>query len=253
MEVGSAVWSDHVLLDIRPLAVSVHPAVEDVHHRHRQPGRPRATEILVQRMPAGLGRSAGAGHRNAEDGVGAEAALVGCPVQGDHPGVDLGLEAGVHPGQAGSDRLLDRGNGAQDPFPAVAVRIAIAQLHRLATARGCPGRYTGAGPDPAGQIHLHLHGGVSARIEDLAPMDSSDGAVHFVPPVPSGTFTLKSFTPRRAAGSVNQHRFRGHARNSAVKPGGTDARAHRHVLATTGRVRARPADQGRWHPTTRRV
>ena len=133
-KVCGAVRSDHVLLNVRALAVSVHTAVENVHQRHRQPRRSGATKVQVKRTATSLGGGTGTGHRNTEDGVGAESALVGGPVQSDHARVKLGLPAGIHADQVGSDGLLDPSHGIEDPFAAVSMRVAVAQLHGLATA-----------------------------------------------------------------------------------------------------------------------
>src|SRR5436189_304734 len=49
-------------------------AVDDVHHRHRQDVGLGAADITVERQAGGVGRGLGHRQRNAENGIGAEAA-----------------------------------------------------------------------------------------------------------------------------------------------------------------------------------
>ena len=86
---------DHELLEVHAV-VGVLAAVEDVHHRHRQPHRPRPAQVGVQRQFGGHRRGPGDRHRNAQDGVGPQLALGGRAVQVDHQAVDLGLPRRVH-------------------------------------------------------------------------------------------------------------------------------------------------------------
>ena len=58
-----------------------------------------AAEIAVERQPDRLGRGLGDGHRDAEDGVGAELGLVGRAVELDHQLVDGALVAGFEADQ----------------------------------------------------------------------------------------------------------------------------------------------------------
>ena len=64
---------DHELLQV-DVVVGVHPAVDDVHHRHRQHVRVGAAHVAVEgQLELGRGR-VGHGQRHAEQGVGARAA-----------------------------------------------------------------------------------------------------------------------------------------------------------------------------------
>ena len=69
---------DHELLEVGRV-LGVLAAVEDVEHRDRQRPRPRPADVAVERQVVGGRRRVGAGQRDAEDGVRAQAALVGVP------------------------------------------------------------------------------------------------------------------------------------------------------------------------------
>ena len=93
-------------------------AVEDVHHRHRQHVRVRAAEVAEQRQVGGLGGGLGDGQRDAEDGVGAERALVGGAVQVDHRLVDQPLLGGVEADQlAGRSASMTASTAFSTPLP----------------------------------------------------------------------------------------------------------------------------------------
>ena len=81
---------DHELLDLEAV-VGVHAAVEDVHERRRQDARLHAAEVAPERQPHRVGRRARDRHRDAEDGVRAELALVRRAVGVEQHLVDLGL------------------------------------------------------------------------------------------------------------------------------------------------------------------
>src|SRR6266699_4523726 len=81
---------DHEFLKIDRI-VGMHAAIDDVHHRYRQGPRRGAADVAIQRHVEGFRRGLGTGQRHAEDGVGAEPALVGRAVEIDHDLVDLHL------------------------------------------------------------------------------------------------------------------------------------------------------------------
>ena len=70
-------------------------AVDDVQHRHGQDARVRPADPAVERDAGVLRRRLRGGERAPEDGVRAEPALRGCPVEVDHGAVDLPLVGGV--------------------------------------------------------------------------------------------------------------------------------------------------------------
>ena len=59
-------------------------AVENIHHRHRQDTAMDAAHIGIERQARLLGRSLGGGEADAENRIGADAALIGGTVEIDH-------------------------------------------------------------------------------------------------------------------------------------------------------------------------
>ena len=88
-QAGGAHRQDHEFLEVDAV-VRVLAAIDDVHHRDGQPVMALA-EIAVQGQGPLLGGGVGHGHGDAEEGVGAEAALVVGAVQLDHAPVDAAL------------------------------------------------------------------------------------------------------------------------------------------------------------------
>ena len=75
----------------------------------------------------------GSGQRDAEDGVGAEAALVGSTVEGDKRLVDLDLCLGVHTADGIKNLAVDGIDGLAHALAEIAL-AAIAQFDRLMCA-----------------------------------------------------------------------------------------------------------------------
>ena len=121
---------DHEFLEIDRI-VGVHPAVDDVHHRHRQHARRGAADIAVERHVVGGSGGLGDGERHAEDGVGAKPRLVGRAVERDQGLVDLGLGFRLHAADGVENLGVHRGHGLLHALAEVALRIAVAQLDRL--------------------------------------------------------------------------------------------------------------------------
>jgi hypothetical protein len=155
--------------------LSVCAAVQDVHHRDGQHMGGLAAEIAPQRQARLGGRRLGRRQGNPEDGVGAQAALVGRAVEVDHRPVERLLVGRIHPVHGLGElavHVRDRlGHALAGPSVA-----PVAQLDGLElTGRGARrhGRAArGAGP----QEHVDLDGGISAAVEDLTSMDAFDCA-----------------------------------------------------------------------------
>ena len=169
--------ADHELLRVEPV-VGVGAAVDHVHHRDRQRRGPGAAQIPVEGEARSLRGRARDRERDAEDRVGAEAALVLGPVELDQDPVEQRLVARVGAAHFLGDLAVDVGDGLQDALAAVALLVAVAQLQRLALPRrsargngGPPGR-------PAGKQHLDLDRGVAARVQDLAAEHPLDCETH---------------------------------------------------------------------------
>ncbi len=130
---------DHEFLDVDRV-VGVLAAVDDVHHRHRQDMRRNAADVAVERQAAGIGRRLGHRQAGAEDGVGAELALVVGPVERDHRHVDVALVFGIEAEQGVGNRPVDRVDRLQHALAEIAVLVAVAQFDRLVRAgRGARG------------------------------------------------------------------------------------------------------------------
>jgi hypothetical protein len=169
---------DHELLEVDRV-VGVRAAVDEVHHRHGQHARRVAAEVAPQRH-ALLGRGgAGGGEGDAQDRVRAEAALVRRAVELDHRAVEPRLVERVAARDGLGDLAIDVPDGLHDALAHVGV-TAVAQLGGLELARRRPRGHGGAALGARAQHHLHFHGGVAARVEDLAGVDGLDLA-HVVP------------------------------------------------------------------------
>ncbi|MDQ1137151.1 hypothetical protein QE410_001950 [Microbacterium sp. SORGH_AS 1204] len=78
------------------------------------------------------------------------------------------------PSMAGAELVDDRGDGLQHALAAVTALVAVAQLVGLERAGGRAGGDGRPLDDSVVEEHLHLDGRVTARIQDLARVDSLD-------------------------------------------------------------------------------
>ncbi len=154
----------------------MHPAIDDIHHRHRQHVRGRSADVAVERQPARLGRGLGARHRHAEDGVGSEPALVLGSVELDEGRVDPALILGIHAGKRIEDLAIDGVDRLGDALALVARLVAVAQLDRLVRSRRGARGHRGAAHSPVLEHDVDLDGRVAPAIEDLAADDVDDGS-----------------------------------------------------------------------------
>ena len=152
---------DHELLHV-DVGVGVRPAVDDVHHRHRQQVGVRAAHVAEQRKAGGFGGSLGDGQGHAEDGVGAQALLVGGAVQVDHRLVDQALLGGVEAEDRRGDLVLHVGHGLGDALAQVAGLVVVPQLARLEGAGGGTRRDSGPAGGAVLEGDLDLDGRVAA-------------------------------------------------------------------------------------------
>ena len=152
----------------------MHPAVEDVEHRHGEQGGAACPEVFVERFALILRRRPGGGHAHPEHGVRAQPALVLRPVEIEHRLVDGRLVRGVEADDGRADFIVDVRDRREHALAVVAGFVAVAELERFMRARRCAGGNRGPGRDPAFQDDFDFHGGVSAGIEDLAAADPDD-------------------------------------------------------------------------------
>ena len=165
---------DHELLQVH-VVVRVLAAVHHVHERHRQGARVHAAEVAVERCLERRRRGLGHGDGDAEDGVRAELALGGRAVQLDHGLVHGQLVVGLHADDGGGDLLVHVAHGLLHALAAEAGLVAVAQLEGLVLA----GRGAGGDGRPAdgaaGELAVHLEGGVAAGVQDLSGLQGRDG------------------------------------------------------------------------------
>ena len=193
--------------------------------RRRAPGPPR---YCVERQAGVVGGRAGHRQRDGQDGVGAERGLVRRAVQLEQGLVDRGLLGGLHALDLGGDGLLDVLHGAAHALAAVALGVAVAQLHRLALAGGGARRHHGAAQGAGLELHLDLDGGVAAGIEDLARVDGPDRG--------QGAQAFRSRTKSASARSGLGGRARAARAASRASSISACARAPRGVEAVNGGI-----------------
>ena len=135
-----------------------------------------------------LGNRRGFRHRqrDAEDGVGAEPALVGGAVERDHGLVDLDLQLGVHAADGVEDLGVDRIDRLQHALAAVAGLVAVAQLDRLVHAGGGARGHRGAAHGAIFKYYINFDGGIAAGIEDFAADNVGNGGHCGVPALADG-------------------------------------------------------------------
>jgi len=165
---------DHEFLEIDRV-VRMHAAVDDVHHRHRQGPRRGAADIAIERHVEGFGRRLGAGQRNAEDGVGAEPALVRGAVEVDHDLVDLDLFLDRLVAQRIENLAVDGVDRLLHALAEVTLLVAVPQFHRLMRARGGARGHRRAADRAVFQHHIDFNRGIAAAIENFTADDVDDG------------------------------------------------------------------------------
>src|SRR3546814_149276 len=114
------------------------------------------------------------GKRDAEDGVGAEPALVGGGVQLDQGLVDVELVLAVEAGEHVEDLVVDRLDRLQHALAAIALLVAVAQLDGLVRAGGGAGGRRGAAEGAAFQGDVDFDGGIAPGVENLPGLDIDD-------------------------------------------------------------------------------
>ncbi len=188
---------DHELLDV-DVGVGVRATVEDVHHRDGEHVRVGTTEVAEQRQLRGQGRGLGHCERDAEDGVRAEAGLVGGAVQVDHRLIEQPLLGGLESDDLSRDLDLSGLDRVEDALAAVPLS-AVTTLGGLEGAGRGSGRDGGASHRVVVEQDLHFDRGVATGVEDFAGNDRVDerhGHSLWAPPggdaiacaPPAGTF-----------------------------------------------------------------
>ena len=176
-EAGDADRQHHELLHV-DIVVGMRPAIDDVHHRHRQQRRAVAGHQLPQPLPAAGRQRMRIRQRDPEQRVGAQACLVLGAVQRDQAVVQALLVGRIQADHRLGDGAVDVGHRLAHALAEVTRLVAIAQLDRLARTSGSAARHGRAPAVTAGQGDFGFERRVAARIQDFAGVDVGDGR-HF--------------------------------------------------------------------------
>ena len=206
----SANRHNHEFLEVN-VVVSMHAAVENVHHGRRQHMGIRTANVAIQRQLARLGSSTCASERSAQNGVRTQVALVRSTVDVNHFGVDSALVASVHADNGFGNFLIHMGDGLLNALAKVAALIAVTQFNSLECARRCARRNNRAGERTVVEGNLDLNRGVAAGIENLSAVDVEDDA-HEVSSYDERTGAYKP----RPNSEIVYHTRKGDAANGAT-------------------------------------
>ena len=119
-------------------------------------------------MVRGLRGRARGGHRDRQDRIGAQLALIRCAVEVDHCVIDGALLFRLHSGNGGRNFLGDVLRGLACTFAEVTLLIVITKLDGFMLARGGAGRNGGAADCAIGKAYVGFNGRIAPRIENLA-------------------------------------------------------------------------------------
>ncbi len=153
-------------------------AVNDVEERHWEQGGLRVY-VLVELHPHGRRRGLGASHRDAEDGISSEPALVLGAIQPDHLLVDPPLLRHREPDQPARYLSFDGRDGFGDassvePCATVPELDGLVDARRGAAGHRRPAEVALLGGD------LDLDGGVAPAIQYLPGVDVIDSVAHLL-------------------------------------------------------------------------
>ncbi len=168
--VGEAVgagWDDHELLYV-DVVVGVLAPVDDVHEGNGEESGSHSADVPVERNVERVGGGLCACQRDAQDRVGAQAALVLGTVEGDQKLVYDRLVVCLEPDDLGSDDLVDVADGVQDALAAVSAFVAVTKLDGLVGARRGARRHGRPPHDPRVEDDVDLYGRVAAGVQYLA-------------------------------------------------------------------------------------
>ena len=168
----------HEFLDVDRV-VGVFAAVDDVHHRCRQPIGAGAAEIPEQRLVAAAGRGVGCGQRAGQHRVGTEVRLVLGAVQLEHPAIDFGLVGHVEIDEHVDDAVVDVVDGLADTLPEIAILgVGVSEfVCFVLSSAGATGNCRSSHDAFLGR-DVHLDGRIATTVENFAGEDFCDGCAH---------------------------------------------------------------------------
>ena len=155
-------------------------AIEHVQHGRGQNAGIDAAEVAVERNLKCLRHGARGGHRDGENGVGAELAFVRRAIERDHGLIDEALVGRIQPFELRGDHGLNVLNCLQNAFAQVMALVAIAQFHSLVFAGGCAGRHDRAAQCATLKDYVRFHGRISARVKNFA-CTNGNNLCHIIP------------------------------------------------------------------------
>ena len=164
---------DHELLDVH-IVGGVGTAVEDVHHGDGQGLGVDSAQVGIQGQAQTLTGGLGAGQGGPQNGVGAQAALVGGAVQRNQELVDGGLIQDVQADESLGNVFVYMLHCLGHAFAQIASGVAVPQLTGLIDAGGGAGGYCGPAHGAVVQVDLYLHGGVAPGVQDLPAQNVND-------------------------------------------------------------------------------
>ena len=227
------------------------PAVEDVHHGHRQKPRVEAADIAEERLVELDRRGARGGETDAEDRVGPEPALVFGPIEGDQRGIEAGLLRGLHAAQRREDLLVDGAHGLLHTL-AAETRPAVAALDRLVGAGRSAGGNRRAALGTVLQQHIDLDGRIAAAVQYLPCPDIGDRTHSW--PLPSAPAVLDRGHARCGQGTIPQSGGRAGRAGSSDPNGAMTPRATRDMAPRErGRRLRMRLNRGKSRPRYRRM
>ena len=142
-------------------------AVQNVHHRHRQPGCVDTAQEPIEGNAQGQSSCPCAGNGNSQNGIGAQIGLVLGAVCCDHSavnGIDIG---GIHALQGSIDGGVDVVDSLQNTLAAKAGLVAVPQLQGFKLAGGSAAGCHASAHGAVSQPDLGLYRGIAPGIDDL--------------------------------------------------------------------------------------
>jgi hypothetical protein len=165
----------HELLEV-DARIGMSPAVQNVHHRHRQREPIRSvqrSDVAIQRCVRRRCTRTQEGHRNAKQRIRPEPAFGGRAVEADECRVERLLIVGVALELPG-DFAVDVGDRFSNAFAAVPGLVAVPQFERFALTGGRAGGNRGATKGTVLEHNVDFDSRIAAGIQNFSTMHACD-------------------------------------------------------------------------------